>query len=249
MNCPAFLLFLMLTICGLGQASADPMGTPTPGDETPGTALQSPSPDLSASPSPTSSPASHDLKLSGRFGMGSGFINARTGSALALSLRYWVSEKACIDLLGSYNEYSNDGYTFSDAPVQEPYYQLGCGVGFKYNLAEVKKNLFLQLMAQGTFYQNHSAFLSTYVQETVDYYTWGLFGGVSLEYFLPFFDSLSVESSIGYMQGFDSNTFNMNYNPVYYTGPLTNVTTGAGTDGRIIVNGGTLGSLYLHLYL
>ena len=188
-----------------------------------------------------------ELKLSGRFGIGSGFIDNKYGSSTCLSLRYWLLDGVCVDFLGYYSGYTNPGNSFAGASVADPYYQVGGGLGFKFNLAEIRKNLFLQLDTQGSYYLNHYQFSYVNEQDITDNETWSLFAGIGFEYFFPFLDCLSVESSLGFMQGFDFSKAVYNYNPAQVSN--TNfIATSSGTDGRLLVNGGSLGGVSLHLY-
>ncbi len=233
------VFFFILMIGCWSRASADSglvsQTTPSPSAAT-------------VSPTATPAPSEKDLRLTGRFGIGSGFIDGDGSSYNGLSLRYWLSEKVCVDLIGYYGGYSYTGTDFNGNPVQEPYYYAGGGLAFKYNVAQLRKNFFLQLMGEGSYFHYH--YQSSYTDEQFfeDNETLGLFGGLCLEYFLPFFDCLSIESTIGYQQGFDGSTTKSVYNPSE-TSLSNSTTTGLGTDGRLLVNGGTLDSLYLHFYL
>ncbi|HJT25166.1 MAG TPA: hypothetical protein VJ873_11370, partial [bacterium] len=167
-----FTVLVFSVIAGFDGASADPLPSA-------GAALPAPPAVLNPTPVPTNAPTSAptltpspELKLSGKWGIGSGFINYRSNVYTCLSVRSWVSDGACLDFLGYYSGYSNDGTDFVGNAAQQPTYYLGGGLGLKCNLAEVRKNLFLQLQTEVTYIHYHYQYSSAYESYTSDSETW-----------------------------------------------------------------------------
>jgi hypothetical protein len=190
--------------------------------------------------------AKNELHLSGKLGFGTGFIpfNNYSFTLNTLSARLWLSEKFCLDLEGTYNGYSNSGTDLNGNAVQDPNQTYGIGLGFKYNVKEPVKNLFIQLIGQASYAANIYRSSQTYEIDNYNNQTWGSFVGIGFEYFIPFFDSLSVESNVGYSMDFYNSTTTSQYS---YGGPEV-ITTKNTYGSSTLVNGLTINTLIIHFY-
>lgn len=230
------------------SAISSPTGSPT---AVPETRTMPPMPSLSKAVAATPTPAD-DFHLTGRLGFGTGMVpfNENVYGELlnTISARYWFSEKFCLDLEGSYNGYSDSGTDFNDNTIQTPNETYAIGLGFKYNLKEPVKYLFLQLIGQISFADNSYENAQVYQLVTTNNETWGGFVGLGFEYFIPFFNSISVESNIGYSFDINDVITQTQDNPDAY-GPTPVTTTSVVTrQGLIQVNGMTASSLIVHFY-
>jgi hypothetical protein len=135
----------------------------------------------------------------------------------AISVRYWLSETIAVEVLGTYRNYSNQGIGFDGGFVLDPVQNWGAGLGLKFNLRRPVPNLFIQALLRASYARgdNQSSNYSTI--QTSNNETLGAFAGIGFEYFIPFVDSLSVESCIGYMFATSYSTGVTRYNPSVYT--------------------------------
>ncbi len=190
-----------------------------------------------------------ELQLSDRLGFGTGWIADQNYTDSALSVRYWLSEKCCLDLFFNYSGFSQPGDDFTGKPLLDPQQTIGTGLGLKVNVKQPVKNLFIQLIGQATYCDQNYRDSNTDEVSTYDYQTFGGFAGIGFEYFIPFFDSLSVEANIGYSGTIETSTTGTSYNPVYYPGKQNQTIVQTYPGGHVQVNGMSLSTLNIHFYL
>ncbi len=203
------------------------------------TASPRPKEDSSAPPTaPSATPqVEKPITLSDRVGVGYDYIridevqypNFFTGniSVLALDATYWLSEKSALDLLVTGNFSSNPGTDFNGNSVNYPDNIWGLGLQWRYNIASPARNLLIQGLLRGTYCQynfeqiwnsNNNIALQLFQGYSESYC---LSVGAGFEYFLPFFDSISLQGNIlftaSYNDGWLTSLYNPNQNTPNYT--------------------------------
>lgn len=141
--------------------------------------------------------------LAHRFGFGLDSIPGASptsvlGSVLtapnAVAVRYWATDKVGIDILGALDMNSIQTGTGTGTPgtVASGF---GVGAGVKYNLTQPSHDMLSQVVAKASFASSTQSDATGLVK--VNTGTTALFVGAGFEVFVPSWDWLSLEGSLG----------------------------------------------------
>ncbi len=259
------LLVMVFCLASSSQAqNSAPVVSATP--------LVSPVSTPSSTPAASETPvvSEKSLNLGGKFGIGTdsirldetlqGGTNFTTASLTALDATYWLSDKSGLDFLGTFTAGSSPSYDLSGNPSDYPNKIWGLGLGFRRNLGSPIRNLRLQGLFRATYAQYTTSSVDwLYVYTPTAYQvqsqfneTFLLSAGLGFEYFLPFCDSLSVQSNLAYTvsqnDGWVSQTFNPNLPNLGYPGFNNSTLKYSYLRTGFAVNGLTLSSVSIHFY-
>lgn len=197
------------------------------------------------------------LELGGKFGVGTDSIFLSQGSPNifnssgysynSVDFTYWLSGSSALQLLGFANLYSYPGYDFTGAAVNNPSQAWGTGIGYKYNAKEPFKGLFVQLLGRVTYAQETDDQIQSTAENKDFYETFGFFGGIGFEYFLPFLPALSLGANVGYLFGYDDGWTLDHENPSY-SSAKDKYQPYHYWQGGVVSNGFTLNTLTINFY-
>lgn len=206
------------------------------------------------SPTPTASAKSFSPDhLKGTTGFGITSFNY-TGSALAY--RYWTSDSTALDIYLGGNYSQTNSYDFSGNSTVVPNWNYGLGAALKQNWNEPVKNVFIQSLERLTYSQNYNQSISTTSNSGTlygyEYYynqnqALGLYLGLGFEAFIPFWENLSIEGTIGVSATASWSETNTFYNSNFSSNTNTHTSAfifnfGSGSNTFSILNGA------VHLY-
>ncbi len=232
------------------QAAASPETSLSESEEvspTPTAFSQAVAPMTSVNPSPSPTPEK-PLVLAGRFGFGynpvSGFYE----------MDYWLSEKSALDLLFSSNTYGNPSFDFNPNATSQSNDGWGLGLVYRNNLLAPARNLRFQglVIADYSYNDNYLSNLNNNLVTEIyenknENFQWGV--GLGFEYFLPFCDSLSLQSALFYTATANFYTYRNVYNPSQSGNPPnSNQTNFYLRVGDFSNSGLTLNAVNIHFY-
>ena len=193
------------------------------------------------------------LELGGKFGVEKDTIpinfgiNNGDGDYTAIGLDYWISDKSALQLLGFVNFYSSPGENFNGSGVYNSGQTWGTGLGYKYNFREPFHGLFIQLLGRVTYAQVNSTSHNV-ESNTTDYSeTLSFFGGVGFEFFIPFWQALSISANVGYQLSYDDGWSLALNNPIYLR-PASVYQPYRYFEGGVVSDGFTLDTLSITFY-
>jgi hypothetical protein len=196
---------------------------------------------------------SSQLELGGKFGVEKDTIpinfgiNNGDGDYTAIGLDYWFSNKSALQLLGFVNFYSNPAEDFNGSRVYDSSQAWGTGLGYKYNFREPFHGLFIQLLGRVTYAQAKSTSHNTQSNTTAYSETLSFFGGVGFEFFIPFWQALSISANVGYQLSYDDGWSLTLNNPIYFSAASV-YQPYRYFEGGIVSNGFTLDTLSITFY-
>ncbi len=213
------------------------------------TASPTPTPSETAVPTPSPIPAPFSPEhLKGRTGVG---IASLTNIPTAFAYRYWMDDATALDIYlgGTYSQ--TNSYDFSGGSIQVPTWNYGLSVGLKENFNRPVKDVFVQWIERLSFSETYAEQVYSDVSNG---YTYGsqyyynqnqvvnLFLGVGFEAFVPFWESLSIEGSVGLSSSLSFNEQDTFYNPAFSSSVNTHyasyvLTTGFNSNAFSIFNG------------
>jgi|GEM_PF-1943169 len=194
--------------------------------------------------SPTASPTPFDPgHLKGAQGIGV--------SGTLLTYRYWTGDSTALDLFLGGSFALNSGLDFSGNNTTAPNWNYTLGVGLKQNFKEPFKGVFIQSIEHLTFNQTYNETIYTTTSYGVnygseDYYNQSqsvnLYLGLGFEAFVPFWENLSIEGSVGLSSNLnllETNAFyNSNFSSQANTQTATsNFNLGSTSNAFSILNG------------
>jgi len=149
-----------------------------------------------------------------------GYLGIGLGSlpyaGTAVDIRYWMDNNLAVDLMAGGTSNPFNGQDFNGNSVQVPDWGYGLSLGFKENLEEPVHDVFVQLIERLNYSQNYDEYEDTNEMTVTQNQIVSVYLGLGFEAFIPFWESLSIEGSVGLTA---TDTFNESlavYNPNYY---------------------------------
>jgi hypothetical protein len=205
--------------------TAAPSSSPAPVAKTE-PAVPSPSP---AASNPVTTP--RELHLAGKFGIGTDTIRidenstsagSSPGTALitAVDAIWWLSDDSGIDFLATLSEGQNPGVDFKGNEYNYPNEILGAGLGYRQVVASPVRELKIQGLARATYgHYSNQLELWYYSPANLSFESGNersenfvFMAGLGFEYFMPFCESLSVQSYLCYVASYTDNSASTTYN-------------------------------------
>jgi hypothetical protein len=179
-------------------------------------------------------------------GSPNGLNGAANIAETSLGLNYWLSDKSALQLFGFCSFYSSPDTDFTGNIVYDFSDTWGLGLGYKYNVSEPFKGLFIQLLGRVTYAQNSSPFHQPVEFTNGFSETLGFFAGAGFEFFIPFWQALSLSANVGYLVTYNDGWSSTEYNPGY--GGTNSYESFNYWRGGILSNGFTITTIAINFY-
>ena len=129
-----------------------------------------------------------------------------TASLTAMDAIWWFSDDSGLDFLVTFSTTQTPGVDFNGEATNYPNQIFGGGLGYRYNLNSPEKGLLIQGLARVTYAHYTNQQLLWYYAPanvnfengTVNSESYNFILGVGFEYFMPFCQSLSVQSYLAF---------------------------------------------------
>ncbi len=172
-------------------------------------------------------------------------------SGTSLTYRYWMNDSTALDIFLGGNYASNAGLDFSGNNTTTPNWNYSLAVGLKENWKEPVKDVFIQWIERLTFTESYAETIYTTNDNGINYgyeeyysqsQAFNLYLGLGFEAFIPFWESLSIEGSVGLNTNLNFNQSNTFYNSVFDSNANSQTSTssfnvGSGSNAFSILSG------------
>jgi len=133
-----------------------------------------------------------------------------------VDIRYWMENNLALDLMAGGTSNPTSGQDFNGNSIQVPDWGFGLSLGFKENLKEPVHDVFVQLIERLNYSQNYDGYEDTSEVTVSQNQNISVYLGLGFEAFIPFWESLSIEGSVGLTATDTFNEYSVFYNPNYY---------------------------------
>jgi hypothetical protein len=193
-----FVCSFLFLISGVNAFAQAVMPAVTPVNPFPTPSMPTAIPTVYAAPSPIATVAPKTgfspEHMKDYVGIGVGSLPL-AGSAV--DFRYWVDNNLAMDLMAGGNSNPQNGQDFNGNSVVAPDWTYAVSLGFKENLKEPVHDVFLQLIERVSYSQSYNDFESNYQTNLQQSQIVSAYLGLGFEAFIPFWESLSIEGSVG----------------------------------------------------